>query len=104
MNVKENVLRFLEKHKDQYVSGEEIAESLGVTRSSVWKAISAFRDEGYEIEAATRRGYRLKSDSNMITKAGIGSAYLSLDPIPAFVIMLLSDLSLYPLRVAASIS
>ncbi|MGI6205893.1 MAG: biotin--[acetyl-CoA-carboxylase] ligase [Anaerovoracaceae bacterium] len=80
MNVKENVLRFLEKHKDQYVSGEEIAESLGVTRSSVWKAISAFRDEGYEIEAATRRGYRLKSDSNMLTKAGIGSRLRYADP------------------------
>ncbi len=80
MNVKENVLKFLEEHKDEFVSGEEIAESIGVTRSSVWKAISSFRNEGYDIEAVTRRGYRLKSESNMLTSGGIGSLMKYADP------------------------
>ncbi|MDD7409129.1 MAG: biotin--[acetyl-CoA-carboxylase] ligase [Anaerovoracaceae bacterium] len=80
MNVKEKVLRFLEDHREEFVSGEQIAESLGVTRSSVWKAISSFRNEGYKIEAVTRKGYRLRSDGNMLTQAGIASRFKYADP------------------------
>lgn len=40
-------------------SGEALAESAGVTRSAVWKAIEQLRELGLEIEAQTNRGYRL---------------------------------------------
>ena len=40
-------------------SGEMLAESLGVTRSAVWKAIEQLRELGLEIEAHTNKGYRL---------------------------------------------
>ena len=55
---KEDVLALLEK-ADAPVSGEQMCRALGLTRAAVWKAIEALRAEGYEIEAATRRGYRL---------------------------------------------
>lgn len=41
------------------LSGEQISRTLGVSRAAVWKAIGQLRQEGYEITAATRRGYRL---------------------------------------------
>ena len=41
------------------VSGEEMSRTLGVSRAAVWKAVDQLRQEGYGIEAATRRGYRL---------------------------------------------
>ncbi len=44
---------------DAPVSGERLARRLGVSRNSVWKAIEQLRREGYAIEAATNRGYRL---------------------------------------------
>jgi BirA family biotin operon repressor/biotin-[acetyl-CoA-carboxylase] ligase len=40
-------------------SGEALAETAGVTRSAVWKAIEHLREMGLEIEAQTNRGYRL---------------------------------------------
>jgi len=42
-------------------SGEALAETAGVTRSAVWKAIEQLREMGLSIEAQTNRGYRLVS-------------------------------------------
>ena len=57
---KEDVLALLEK-SDAPVSGEQMCRALGMTRAGVWKAIEALRADGYEIEAATRRGYLLRT-------------------------------------------
>ncbi len=43
----------------EYVSGQEIADKLGISRNAVWKAVQRARKEGYEIEAVPRCGYRL---------------------------------------------
>ncbi len=40
-------------------SGEELSSVLGSTRSAVWKHIRLLRQDGYDIEAVTGRGYRL---------------------------------------------
>ena len=42
-----------------YVSGEKIRQELGISRAAVWKRIAQLREEGWQIEAAGRRGYRL---------------------------------------------
>ncbi|HIS69382.1 MAG TPA: biotin--[acetyl-CoA-carboxylase] ligase [Candidatus Gallacutalibacter stercoravium] len=46
---------------DQYLSGEQLSRQFQVTRSAVWKAIQSLREEGYQIESVTNRGYRLLS-------------------------------------------
>ena len=55
---KDDVLALLEQ-AGAPVSGEQMCKTLGLTRAAVWKAIEALRADGYEIEAATRRGYFL---------------------------------------------
>ena len=55
---KEDVLSLLER-ADAPVSGEQMCKALGISRAAVWKAIESLRADGYDIEAATRRGYRL---------------------------------------------
>ena len=42
-----------------YVSGEKISASLGVTRAAVWKRIRALQEAGWPIESGGKRGYRL---------------------------------------------
>ena len=44
---------------DSYLSGEEISRRLGVSRAAVWKHIKVLQEEGCDIEAVTKRGYKL---------------------------------------------
>ncbi|XME03863.1 biotin--[acetyl-CoA-carboxylase] ligase [Lachnospiraceae bacterium C1.1] len=60
------VLNEILKAGDDYISGQEIAEGLGISRSAVNKAVSVLRDEGYIIEAVNRKGYQISSDPDQI--------------------------------------
>ena len=71
MATKERVLSFLEAHKGNDISGAMIAESLGVSRASVWKAVETLRNEGYPIDAASKKGYRLANRSDILSKESI---------------------------------
>lgn len=49
-----------------YVSGEHLSRELGVSRTAIWKHITALRTAGYRIEAVPSRGYRLISSPDII--------------------------------------
>lgn len=66
MNTKEEILTRL-RQSEGYLSGEQLSESLGVSRAAVWKAINALREAGYEIDSVTNRGYRLTSVPDVLT-------------------------------------
>ncbi|MGB9920881.1 MAG: biotin--[acetyl-CoA-carboxylase] ligase [Moorellales bacterium] len=55
------MLEALQEPGGGYVSGEELAARLGLSRTAVWKQINRLRADGYEIEARARAGYRLVS-------------------------------------------
>lgn len=52
------LLDLLKRAKD-FISGEELSELLGVSRTAIWKRIDSIKKEGFEIEASTKKGYRL---------------------------------------------
>lgn len=70
MNGTEQILELLEEAEGP-LSGEEVAQRLGISRNSVWKAVQRLREDGYEIEAATNRGYRLVSSESALTPQGV---------------------------------
>lgn len=53
------LLDILREHRGAYISGEEISRRLSISRTAVWKQINKLREEGYEFEAVSRKGYRL---------------------------------------------
>lgn len=57
--MKDIVFSILYDNRDSFVSGEEISNKLGVSRTAVWKAISQLRKEGCTIESSPNRGYCL---------------------------------------------
>ncbi len=69
--MKEKILRLLQE-ADGFLSGQEISEMFGVTRTSVWKAIRQLEEMGYEIEAVRNRGYRLCSEPDFLTEERVG--------------------------------
>ena len=44
----DKVLSLLEGNKGVYVSGAEMAESIGVSRNAIWKAINELKAQGYQ--------------------------------------------------------
>lgn len=49
-----------------WVSGEEIASNLGVSRAAIWKQVRALRTKGYRIESSTNKGYRLGANQDVL--------------------------------------
>lgn len=56
------------RRQEGFLSGENIGRELSITRAAVWKGIKKLREEGYEIEAVTNRGYRLTNPETMYNK------------------------------------
>ena len=56
--MRDEILKMLQD-ADGFVSGQELCEKLGVSRTAVWKVIGGLRDDGYIIESVPRRGYHL---------------------------------------------
>lgn len=48
------------KQAQKFVSGEEISNALGLSRTAVWKSVNDLRDLGYVITAVPRKGYFLE--------------------------------------------
>ena len=71
MTTKEAVLQALRSCSGQYISGEELSTQLNVSRTSIWKAIKALREEGHTIEAATNNGYMLIHNNRRLTESEI---------------------------------
>lgn len=57
---KEKVFALLQRNLGTFISGEEIAKQLSLSRTAVWKAIAQLKEEGCSIDAAASRGYCLK--------------------------------------------
>lgn len=70
--MKAELLRILREAKD-YVSGQQLCEHLGVSRTAVWKMIHQLEEDGYEIEAVKNRGYRIREIPDVMTAEEITS-------------------------------
>ena len=70
--MKEEILRLL-READGYVSGQELCNKFGVSRTAVWKAINQLKEAGYEIEAQQNKGYHIKSAPDVMNEAEVKS-------------------------------
>ena len=61
-STREKVLNILKQNPNAFVSGQEIADTLFLTRAGIWKAIKSLRESGFTIESVTNKGYRLVCD------------------------------------------
>jgi len=67
----EEILQLLRESPSSFLSGEEISRRLDVSRTAVWKRIEHLRTVGYEIEASTRKGYRLIRSPDLLTPSEV---------------------------------
>ncbi len=55
------IVRKLLQAGDNFISGNALAEALGVSRVAIWQHMEKLRDRGFGFEAVRSRGYRLTS-------------------------------------------
>lgn len=64
--MKDQILQLL-RSEEGYLSGQEMSTRLGISRAAVWKAVEALRKEGYAIDSAPNRGYRLAAPTDRLS-------------------------------------
>lgn len=77
MSTKLRILSVLEQQKGQSISGQTLADILGLSRTSIWKGIKTLQKEGYIIEAVTNKGYQLSAKSDVISAETIRPSLLA---------------------------
>lgn len=65
--MKEEIIKLLKENENNFISGEKISERLGITRAGIWKHMKAIKEDGYEIESVSRRGYKLILSPDVLT-------------------------------------
>jgi len=64
----DKIINFFKKRGDDYVSGEDLSSTLGISRTAIWKHIEKLREEGYDIAASPHLGYRMVSAPDRLTE------------------------------------
>lgn len=70
--MKAEILKML-RETNGYISGQEICEKFGVSRTAVWKVIRQLQEEGYKVEAVRNRGYHMVEIPDLLTKEELES-------------------------------
>ena len=53
-------------------SGEQMSHELEISRPAVWKRIDQLKEQGWQIEAAGRKGYRLLAGDSLDPRLWVG--------------------------------
>ncbi|RNJ77050.1 MAG: biotin--[acetyl-CoA-carboxylase] ligase [Nitrosopumilus sp. B06] len=58
------VLRFLQSHSTEYLSGQDLSDVMRMSRVAVWKHIKKIQELGYTVESSQKLGYRLAGNTD----------------------------------------
>ena len=70
--MKTEILKLL-RETEGYISGQQLSEKFGVSRTAVWKVIRQLQEEGYQVEAVRNRGYHIVDSPDVITEEELSS-------------------------------
>ncbi|WP_246218178.1 biotin--[acetyl-CoA-carboxylase] ligase [Litoribacterium kuwaitense] len=66
--IKKRLFSLFQSRPSDFISGEEAARQLGCSRAAIWKHVKELQEEGFDIEAVNRKGYRLKHVPNALSE------------------------------------
>ncbi len=71
MTSRNQILSLFRRNPGAFVSGQELSQTLNISRAAVWKQVELLRELGFEIEAQRSRGYRLLGGPELLLAADI---------------------------------
>lgn len=63
---KQTLLSLFMEQAGTFMSGQQIADQLGCSRTAIWKYIESLREDGFDIEAVRNKGYRIRNRPNSV--------------------------------------
>lgn len=76
LSMKDKILKRFLLAEGNPISGQQLAEEFGISRTAIWKHLQALQEEGYQFETIKKKGYRLIGDLDRVDVAKI-SSYLT---------------------------
>lgn len=70
--MKTEILKLLRENSG-YISGQQLCERFGVSRTAIWKVINQLKADGYQVEAVRNKGYCIVEMPDILTKEEIES-------------------------------
>lgn len=67
LTLKQIIIKLLKENPNSFISGQFICDRLGVSRTAIWKCINQLKEDGYEIESISNKGYRLAASPDLLT-------------------------------------
>ncbi len=74
MTTKEKLLARLKAQQGEWISGEQISNQIGISRSAIWKHINSLKSDGHQIQSAPKKGYCLSQAADLMLPAEIAAA------------------------------
>lgn len=71
MSNKMKVAALLERAQGEILSGEALAQELGISRTAVWKHMKSLMEDGYPIRAVANKGYCLQGPIDRLSREQI---------------------------------
>ena len=72
--MKEEILKMI-RETDGYISGQELCNKFGVSRTAIWKVMKQLKEAGYNIEAQQNKGYHIVSAPDVMDAAELKSIW-----------------------------
>ena len=60
-----DLVTLLKSHKKEFLSGQQISTTLGLSRTAVWKNVKKLESLGYKIDSKKNSGYKLVSKTDL---------------------------------------
>lgn len=64
--LKDKLLLALLQHPTTYLSGQDLADDLSLSRTAVWKALKELEKDGIAIDRAQSKGYKLRNPDDIL--------------------------------------
>lgn len=60
------IVTLLKSHKSEYLSGQDLSDSLKLSRAAVWKHVKKLQSLGYKIDSKPKLGYKLTKTTELL--------------------------------------
>lgn len=73
LSMKDKILKRFLLSEGNPISGQQLADEMGISRTAIWKHLQTLQEEGYVFETIKKKGYKLISEPDKVDAAKISS-------------------------------